>query len=108
MRAIRAIERLRAHRVTPRGAHALAVEIDAIEAELKRARSREGKAARAWREHAPEEIRALAREVVLKRGVLVVRADGASARFQIDRWLRTGGAAGLIRACAAREARVQA
>lgn len=107
MNAARAIERLRAFRVRHREPATLGVEIDSLEASLRRAATAEGKAERAWRDLAPAALAARATSISLRRGILVIRARDSAARYEIDRWLRTGGGAGLLRACSARRAKIE-
>jgi len=53
---------------------------------------------RGWREVLPESLRGRAWAVSLSRGVLTVRASDASAKWEVDRWLRAGGERELGRA----------
>lgn len=53
---------------------------------------------RAWAEAAPEALRERVRRVSLARGVLRIEAADAAARWQIARWVRSGGEAALKRA----------
>lgn len=45
----------------------------------------------AWDELVPEGIRRLCTPTGMSGGVLSVKASSAGARFQLDRWLRSGG-----------------
>jgi hypothetical protein len=53
---------------------------------------------KAWREVLPASLLGRAASVSLTRGVLTVRASDASARWEVDRWLRGGGERELARA----------
>lgn len=50
-----------------------------------------------WEELVPPHVRKACTVEGLAAGVLTVKAGGASGRFQVDRWLRSGGAALLNR-----------
>lgn len=52
----------------------------------------------AWERVAPAPLRARATVVSLSRGTLTLRTSDAAARFEADRWLRSGGQATLARA----------
>jgi hypothetical protein len=62
----------------------------------KRARSLGGMAD-AWDAVVPRTLAARCRLQTFSRGVLTVRAADASARFELDRFLRAGGEAALAR-----------
>ncbi|MEX2218074.1 MAG: DciA family protein [Phycisphaerales bacterium] len=53
---------------------------------------------RAWREVCPAELAARAWPVSCSRGLLTIRAGDASTRWEVDRWLRSGGETALARA----------
>ncbi len=45
----------------------------------------------AWDELVPEGLRRVCTPTAMNSGVLSVKASSAGARFQLDRWLRSGG-----------------
>jgi hypothetical protein len=51
----------------------------------------------AWDELVPAPIRKLCAVVGIAGGVLTIKVPSAAARFQLDRWLRSGGEAALSR-----------
>jgi hypothetical protein len=52
----------------------------------------------AWREVLPPSLIGRAAAVSLARGILTVRTSDASAKWEVDRWLRCGGERELCRA----------
>jgi hypothetical protein len=87
------IERVRGYRVRGVGS-VLSGVLGREMGRLQRAASRSGEADAAWDELAPMEVRRGCRVVGCVKGELRVRAIGA-ARFALDRWLKSGGAAAL-------------
>ncbi|MCC6661443.1 MAG: hypothetical protein IT437_11215 [Phycisphaerales bacterium] len=76
----------------------LAADLDRLRDGIK-GRSRAGAAGSgAWNSAAPAELRAVGTPAGVLRGVLTIRTPDAASRFLVDRWLRTGGEAEIIRA----------
>jgi hypothetical protein len=91
---------LRAHRALPKGRDTgIAGEVRSLMGRLGAAGRGDDAITNAWEELAPPGLRDRARVVSLSRGVLNLRVSDASARFEVDRWLRAGGQARLARAC---------
>jgi hypothetical protein len=91
------LSRLREHR-NPRDRDlSLSAEIARVAADLSRRRRSAGAGAEAWAAVAPPALHGLAEATSVNRGVLTLKAPGAAARFAVDRWLRSGGEAELIR-----------
>lgn len=76
---------------------ALADEVERLSAELSRRRRGGGSAAAAWEVVVPDSLRERCEVTGVSRGILTVRVRDASARFELDRFLRSGGEAALIR-----------
>lgn len=95
----RLLARLRASRVAPARDLTLAAQMAAQAKDLrKRARSF-GALGAAWLDVVPAALRERATLISFARGVLLVRADDDAARFELDRWLRTGGEVSLVKRC---------
>ncbi len=92
------LNRLRVLRVARTKDTALGPEFERMRADLSRRRRSGGGAEAVWEVVVPDALREKAEVVGLSRGVLRVRARHASARFELDRFLRSGGEAALIRA----------
>lgn len=91
------LARLREIRVPRSRDQTLARDLDQLAGDLaKRQRAGSG-GDRAW-ETAPDEIRGLGTPAGVSRGVLTIRTADSGSRFLVDRWLRSGGEAQLIRA----------
>lgn len=63
---------------------------------LKRQKKSIGGLGAAWGELVPAGLVEKTSIVSLSRGVLMVRVDDASAKFEVDRWLKCGGETALI------------
>lgn len=61
----------------------------------------------AWEEVVPPQLAAKAEIVRLVRGVLSVRVTDSATRFELDRFLRSGGEAALVRRAAGAIRRVK-
>jgi hypothetical protein len=91
---------LRTHRALPKGRDlGISKEVGAMVRAIGATSKTDDAIGVAWIELAPANLRQRARVVSLARGVLNLRVEDASARFEVDRWLRTGGQARLARAC---------
>jgi hypothetical protein len=92
------VAKLREWRVWGGPRWGIAREVGDAAADVQR-RARAGTAVeRAWLSVAPVELLERVVSVALVRGVLTVRAADSGARFEVDRWLRCGGEAKLVRA----------
>jgi len=101
------IERARARVVRPPRVRPVAGQFAAVGAGLKRDRARLAAVARAWLECCPGTLAERSAIRSFARGVLTVAADDASTRFELDRWLRSGGEDAVIRASRAPVHRVK-
>jgi len=91
---------LRRYRGLPTGrATEIATELKAIARALGHAGRAEDAITQAWLDLAPAPLRERVSGMSLARGVLSLRTSDASARFEVDRWLRAGGQVRLARAC---------
>lgn len=72
---------------------------DALGADLKRLERRIGGVAGAWTATCPPELIRRTSVEGISRGVLTIRVDDAGTRFEIDRWLRSGGERELVKKC---------
>ncbi|MBL8745960.1 MAG: DUF721 domain-containing protein [Phycisphaerae bacterium] len=90
---------LREHRVYRDRAAPIGPIAAAIAGELKQLERKIGGVAGAWAETCPADIADRTSVESISRGVLHIRADDASTRYIIDRWLRSGGERELIRKC---------
>jgi len=88
---------LREHRVTPERRITIAQDVLSTAADLKKLERRLGGVAEAWnRVCPPQHVERTAIES-LSRGVLTVRVADAATRFELDRALRSGAEAELVR-----------
>jgi len=104
-------ERLRRVRASRAGKQRQACPLDGAIAEQARALKRLEKQLRgagdAWLAHCPDDLQEKTAIVGVSRGVLTVRASGAAARYELDRWLRAGGERAVIAASQAPIRRVR-
>jgi hypothetical protein len=56
---------------------------------------------------APNQVAAFTTVVGVRAGVLQLRPHNTATRYALDRWLRTGGEASLVRACPTAISRVK-
>lgn len=89
--AVLRLERLRAGRVRPPRATALAASLEREGAAILRLRRALGDAGSAWGRCCPEELASGALPVACRAGVLTVAVADAAVRHRVDRWLRAGG-----------------
>lgn len=97
IRSTPSLSRLRGDRVPPRPDQALGREIEKLRAELARRRRGASGGAAAWDALAPAGMRERVDVVGVRRGVLVLHARDAATRFAIDRFLRSGGEAAIVK-----------
>ena len=98
---LRSIERLRSQRVRPERDLTLTRAFMGEHVELRRLRRANAGLVEAWEAAAPTELRDLAMLRGVASGVATIAVADASARFHLDRWLRSGGEKALLRACPA-------
>jgi hypothetical protein len=101
------VERLRTWRGVPTRDLSLAGAFGAARQELKRRSRTLGAVATAWTATLPANLVERTALVGFSRGVLTVRCDDNAARFELDRFLRSGGELELIRRAPAGLARVR-
>lgn len=94
---LREIERRRGQRVWPERDLSLAEILGDEERKLRQRHRAVGCVAGLWNELTPAELVEKTELVGLTRGVLRVRVTDSAARFALDRWLRSGGEAELVR-----------
>jgi len=92
-----ALDRLRGYRNRSDRGTDLSGMTQAIAKRVKRRVREVGAVARAWEVCVPEDLRRDCELLSHTRGVVGVRASNSSARFRLDRWLRTGGEDALRR-----------
>ena len=90
------IERLRGYRVYKPRVRDLSNDFALIQENLQRTKRSLGSASRAWAACCPDKLLARTGVVSMARGVLTISADDSSTRFELDRWLRSGGEHELI------------
>lgn len=93
------VERLRQARIRPDWDRSLAPEMDRAIREAVALRRATSGCAQAWSTVVPEPL--LARTVLegVARGILTVRVPDAATRFELDRFLRSGGQKRLLTEC---------
>jgi len=95
------LDRLRELRNIPERDLGLGAQFDSVRKQLKKRSRSLGAIGTGWAAVVPEELLVGAALVSFSRGVLTVRCDNASAKFNLDRFLRSGGELSLVRACPA-------
>lgn len=83
--------RLRGFRCTPPADRSIASEVVRLTREVRRTDRALGKIEEVWDAAAPDGLRALARPVAFRAGVLELSCVAAAVRFEVDRWLQSGG-----------------
>jgi hypothetical protein len=91
------LRRLREHRTPRERDLTIGATVHQLERETRKRVKATGGIGAAWEALVPPGLRSRAVVVSLSRGVLTVRAADASARFGLDRFLRSGGQAALAR-----------
>lgn len=92
------LERLRKFRAPKERDLTLRVPLGFAAQELRRMRRGLGAVAAAWGQIVPPELAERTALVGISRGVLTVRASDASAKYELERLLRSGGEAAVVRA----------
>lgn len=95
------LDQLRAWRTQPSRDLTLGKEFAQVGQLLRRQERTLGGIGGAWADLAPPALRPKTTLVGLNRGVLTVRVADAPAKFELDRWLRSGGELALIKRCPA-------
>jgi len=101
------IERTRARTLRPPRMRPLGNEFARTAADLKRDRRRFAVVAEAWAAHCPGTLASRSTILRFARGVLTIAADDSAMRFELDRWLRSGGEDAVIAASRAPVHRVK-
>jgi len=86
-----ALDRLRGFRVYPQRARGLGDDMLMQMKAMKKISQSESAANEAWETAAPDQLRDCATLGGLKAGKLILLVPSAAHRFQIDRWLASGG-----------------
>ncbi|TVQ64383.1 MAG: DUF721 domain-containing protein [Phycisphaerales bacterium] len=92
-----ALDRLRAHRVRADKDVSMRSLLEREAVELRRTQKRLGNAAAVWAETCPPDLLGHTSLAGLLRGVLTIRVRDASTRYELDRMLRSGGEAAMVR-----------
>ncbi|GJQ28983.1 MAG: hypothetical protein HBSAPP03_08670 [Phycisphaerae bacterium] len=105
----RVLERLRRYRASRGRDMTISGELDRLTRGVQKQRRAAGGIESAWQELAPRVGEAAIGEVLSLSpgGVLVVRVPDASVRYEVDRWLRSGGLDALRSRCTAPLRRVR-
>lgn len=93
------LKSLREYRVFRERTVAVGPMAAALGAEFKQLERRVGGVAGAWGAVCPADLIKRTSVEGVSRGVLTIRADDAGTRFEIDRWLRSGGERELVKKC---------
>jgi hypothetical protein len=101
------LQRLRDARVRPPRNLSLAPDMDRAIREAASQRRSTGGCADAWSRIIPPALLAKTSLEGVSKGVLTVRVPDASTRFELDRFLRSGGQKQLVSACRANLSRVR-
>ncbi len=96
---VQQLKLLREHRVFRERTVAVGPMAAALGADFKRLERKIGGVAGAWAEVCPPDLVKRTMVEGVSRGVLHIRADDAGTRFEIDRWLRSGGERELVKKC---------
>jgi len=91
------LEALRRFR-NPKAAVDIAPDVQRLVNQLQGERKAVGGLSAAWESTVPAELTPRVSLVSLSRGTLSVKAHDAGARFEFDRWARSGGLASLAKA----------
>lgn len=101
------IESLRTHRVRPERAGPIGDAVSKLERDVRRRQRALKGIGGAWSEVVPEDLGRRCELVGLRIGVLTVRVQDGADRFELDRFLRSGGLGSLISASPATLRRVR-
>lgn len=95
----RGLEQLRTWRNRPERDLTLAEPLAREVKLIRRLERSMGSIATAWQDLVPADVASRTALVGVSRGVLTVRVSDSAARYELDRWLRTGGETAIIRRC---------
>jgi hypothetical protein len=98
---------LRARRNPPERNQGISPAVGELVASVVRQHRQVGGAGAAWAQVVPPELVACTELKQLSRGTLQVRVTDASARFAVDRFLRSGGERSLVSASGGKIKRVR-
>lgn len=85
------LTRLRGFRCPAAADRSIAAEVGKLTREVRRTDRALGRIEEVWEAAAPDQLRALARPVAFRAGVLELSCVAAAVRFEVDRWLQSGG-----------------
>src|SRR5207237_491818 len=92
-----ALSHLRAWRVHPGRDVTIGASIKDAAARVDQLRKAASGAGASWEALVPARIRERCHVVLVLRGLMTVRVRDAAGRFEVDRWLRSGGEAELAK-----------
>jgi hypothetical protein len=101
------LEQLRQSRVRPARDLSIAATMGGIQKQLRQQARSVGGIGDAWVRLVPAGLLEQTSVVGVSRGVLTVRASTAAARFELDRWLKSGGEDALVKGATATLSRVK-
>jgi len=101
------LERLRAVRVKPGPDRSSRALFEAKAHELAKLERSLSGGAGAWAEHCPPELVGRTSVRKCERGVLEIGVRDSATRYEVDRFLRSGGQRAIIRACPASIRRIK-
>ena len=90
---------LRSWRTWPDKAVTLEAEMSRLAATVSRQKRSLGPASTAWLALCPPELLGATVLLACSRGVLTVQCADHAARYELDRWLRSGGELALVKRC---------
>jgi hypothetical protein len=85
------LTRLRGYRCPAAVDRSIASEVSNLSRAVRRSDRALGKIEEVWEAAEPDHLRALARPVEFRAGVLELACVAAAVRFEVDRWLQSGG-----------------
>ncbi|HEX8877660.1 MAG TPA: hypothetical protein VF777_13000 [Phycisphaerales bacterium] len=85
------LARLRGFRCPPPPDRSIGAEVGRLARELRRSDRVLSRIEEVWEAAAPDALRTLARPVSFRAGVLELSCVAAAVRFEVDRWLQSGG-----------------
>lgn len=94
-RGVESLARIRGLRNRPERDLTIGAAVDQVEREVKKLQKATGGVGAAWEELAPANLAGKCRVVGISRGTLTVRVPDAATRYEVDRFLRSGGEAAL-------------
>lgn len=99
-RDARQLDNLRQWRNRPEKDLSLASPLAEVARDIKRRARSFGSLGAAWQQLTPPDLVERTSLVSLARGILTVRCDDAACKFELDRWLRSGGEVAVIKRAA--------